>query len=194
GGRGEAEASYDRAVADEARAHPLLDDKIISAQEYQQVRTALAVAKARREQLRIEVERASIRAPFDGSIASRSVDAGNYVRQGTVVFRLVQDDPLKFRGEIPEREVPSVQNEQQVRVAVDAYPGETFLGRVSRVGSASNPQARSLAFEALVPNADHRIRPGFFGRADIVVRRDERAVCVPRSAVTTFAGVTKIFV
>jgi RND family efflux transporter MFP subunit len=79
-------------------------------------------------------------------------------------------------------------------VSVDPYPGETFHGTLSRVGSASNAQARSLAFEALVPNADRRLRPGFFGRAEIVVRRDERAVAVPRSAVTTFAGVTKLFV
>jgi membrane fusion protein (multidrug efflux system) len=190
----EAEAGYDKAVADESRGRPLLDDKIISAQEYEQVRTALAVAKARREQLRIEFERAAIRAPFDGSIAERMVDAGNYVRPGTAVFRLVQDDPLKFRGEVPEREVPSVRPEQPVRVEVDPYPGEQFNGQVSRVGTASNPQARSLAFEAVVPNADHRLRPGFFGRAEIVVRRDDRAVAVPRSAVTTFAGITKLFV
>jgi membrane fusion protein (multidrug efflux system) len=190
----EAQASFEKASADEARGRPLRDEKIISLQEYEIVRTALAVAKARVEQLRIEVERAVIRAPFDGSVAARMVDAGNYVRPGTAVFRLVQDDPLKFRGEIPEREVPSVRSEQPVRVTVDAYAGETFNGIVSRVGSASNPQARSLAFEAVVPNQDHRLRPGFFGRAEIVVRRDERAVAVPRSAVTMFAGVTKLFV
>jgi membrane fusion protein (multidrug efflux system) len=190
----EAEAGFEKSSADEARARPLLQDKIISTQEYEQVRTALAVARARRDQLRIEVERAAIRAPFDGSIALRMIDAGNYVRPGTAVFRLVQDDPLKFRGEIPEREVPSVHAEQRVRVAVDAYPGETFMGQVTRVGAASNPQARSLAFEAEVPNADRRMRPGFFGRAEIVVRKDDRAMAVPRSAVTTFAGVTKLFV
>jgi RND family efflux transporter MFP subunit len=116
------------------------------------------------------------------------------VRPGTAVFRVVQDDPLKFRGEVPERDVPSLQADQAVRVAVDPYPGETFNGTLSRVGTASNPTARSLAFEALVPNGDHRLRPGFFGRAEIVVRKDERAVAVPRSAVTTFAGVTKLFV
>lgn len=190
----EAEASLDKATADETRAEPLVADKIISAQEYEQVRTALAVAKARRDQLRIEVERAIIRAPFDGSIAARLIDAGNYVRPGTAVFRVVQDDPLKFRGEVPERDVPALRAEQAVRVSVDPYPGETFNGTLSRVGTASNPTARSLAFEALVPNGDHRLRPGFFGRAEIVVRKDERAVAVPRSAVTTFAGVTKLFV
>jgi membrane fusion protein (multidrug efflux system) len=190
----EAEANLEKAAADETRAAPLKEEKIISAQEYEQVRTALAVAKAHRDQLRIELERAALRAPFEGGIAARMVDAGNYVRPGTVVFRLVQDDPLKFRGEIPERDVPDVRVDQEVRVGVDPFPGETFTGHVSHVGSASNPQARSLAFEAVVPNGDHRIRPGFFGRGDIVVRRDEAAVAVPRSAVTTFAGVTKLFV
>jgi membrane fusion protein (multidrug efflux system) len=167
----EAEASYEKTFADEAAAGPLKDDGIISVQEWEQVRTALAVAKARRDQLRIEVERAVIRAPFEGSVAARLVDSGNYVRPGTTVFRLVQDDPLKFRGEVPERDVPAVQPDQPVRVTVDPYPGEAFNGAVSRVGSASNPTARSLAFEALVPNADHRLRPGFFGRAEIVVGR-----------------------
>src|SRR5439155_1236366 len=129
-----------------------------------------------------------------GSVAARLVDAGNYVRPGTVMFRLVQDDPLKFRGDVPEREVPALGSGQEVRVRVEAFPSETFVGQVSRVGSASDPAARSLSFEALVPNADHRLRPGFFGHAEVVVAHDERALAVPRSALSTFAGVTKLFI
>src|SRR5262249_28665851 len=91
-------ASLERVVADEAGAGPLRADGVISTQEYEQVRLALEVARARRDQLRIELDRAAIRAPFDGSVAARLVDAGNYVRPGAVMFRLVQDDPLKFRG------------------------------------------------------------------------------------------------
>ena len=190
----EAEASLEKAVADEARARPLRTDGVISTQEYEQIRTALEVARARRDQLRIELDRAAIRAPFDGSVAARLVDAGNYVRPGVVMFRLVQDDPLKFRGDVPEREVPALGAGQQVRIRVDAFPSETFVGQVSRVGSASDPAARSLSFEALVPNGDHRLRPGFFGHAEVVVAHEERALAVPRSALSTFAGVTKLFV
>jgi len=190
----EAEASLEKAVADEARARPLRAEGVISTQEYEQVRTALEVARARRDQLRIELDRVAIRAPFEGSVAARLVDAGNYVRPGTVMFRLVQDDPLKFRGDVPEREVPALGSGQEVRVRVDAFPSETFVGQVSRVGSASDPAARSLSFEALVPNADHRLRPGFFGHAEVVVAHDERALAVPRSALSTFAGVTKLFI
>jgi membrane fusion protein (multidrug efflux system) len=189
----EAEASLAKAVADEGRARPLQAQGVISPQEYEQVRTTLDVVRARRDQLRIQLEHTDIHAPFAASVAARVVDTGNYVRVGTVLFRLVQDDPLKFRGEVPEREVPSLRSGQPVRVSVDAFPGETFTGEVTRIGSAANPVARSLAFEAIVPNGDHRIRPGFFGHGEVVIGRDERALAVPRSALTSFAGVTKLF-
>jgi membrane fusion protein (multidrug efflux system) len=190
----EAEASLAAAVADEGRSQPLRSQGIIAPQEYEKIRTALEVARARRDLLRIELEQATIRSPFAGSVSERLVNLGDYVQPGTAMFRLVQDDPLKFRGELPERDVPALLIGQDVRISVDAYPDETFTGRVSRVGAASDPTARALAFEVLVPNADHRIRPGFFGRGDLVLRRDAHAVAVPRSAVTSFAGVTKLFV
>jgi len=189
----EAEASLEKAAADDSRAKPLRAQGIISEQEYAQVHWAIETARARRDQLRIELDHSSIRSPFDGSVAARMVGLGDYVRSGIVVYKLVQDDPLKFRGEIPEREVPGVEAGQEIRITVDAFPGETFAGRLSRVGSASNPTARSLAFEALVPNVDRRIRPGFFGHGDLVVRKDDGALAVPRSAINTFAGVTKLF-
>jgi len=189
----EAEANLAKAAADAARAEPLRAGGVISTQEYEQVRMALDVARARRDQLRIQLEHTDIRAPMDGSVAARLVDAGNYVKAGTVIFRIVQDDPLKFRGEVPERDVPALRPGQEVRVSVDAFPGETFTGQVSRIGSAANAVARSLAFEALVPNADHRIRPGFFGHGEVVVSHEERALAVPRAALTSYAGVTKLF-
>ena len=190
----ESEASFEKAIADETRAKPLREQGVISTQEYDQVRTSLQVARARRDQLRIQLEHTDIRSPLDASVAVRLVDKGSYVRAGTVIYRLVQDDPLKFRGEVPEREVPSLQAGQEIRIVVDAFPGETFLGKVSRIGSAADPTARSLAFEAGVPNADHRLRPGFFGHGEVVVGKDERALAVPLASLTSFAGVTKVFV
>lgn len=189
----EAVAAFDKAVADEERARPLKSSGVISSAEYERVRTEMEVTKARRDRLRIEVERATLRAPFAGSISARLASLGDYVRPGEVVFRLVQDDPLKFRGDVPERNVPELEVGQTLRITVDAYPGETFLGHVARVAAASDPTARSLAFEGEVPNADHRLRPGFFGRGDIVIRQNERGLAVPRAAVSVFAGVTKVF-
>src|SRR3989442_15052689 len=114
---------------------------------------ALDVARARRDQLRIQLEHTDIRAPMDGSVAARLVDAGSYVRAGTVLFRIVQDDPLKFRGGIPERDVPALRPGQGVRVSVDAFPGETFTGQVSRIGSAAHPAPRPPPLARVGPHA-----------------------------------------
>src|SRR5207253_2986363 len=157
----EAEASLEKAVADEGRGRPLHGNGVISAQEYEQVRTALEVARARRDQLRIQLERAAIRSPLEGSVAARLLDAGCYVKPGTVVFRLVQDDPLKFRGDVPGRDAPALAAGQDVPITVNAFPGEPFVGHGSRVGAPSDPAVRSPASEALVSNEDHRLRPGF---------------------------------
>jgi len=189
----EADASLAQAAGDESRAEPLRTAGIISAQEYERVRMTRDVTRARRDRLRIQLENTTIRAPLDASIAARLVDAGNYVHAGTAVFRVVQDDPLKFRGEVPERDVPMLRPGQGMRIAVDAFPGETFTGHVTRIGSAADAAARALAFEAEVTNTDHRLRPGFFGHGEVIIEKDERALAVPRAAVTMFAGVTKLF-
>ncbi len=78
----EAEATVEKATADDARARPLRAQGVISDQEYTQVRWALDTARARRDQLRIELERAAIRSPFDGSVAARRVNVSDYVRAG----------------------------------------------------------------------------------------------------------------
>ena len=96
----------------------------------------------------------------------------------------------------PEREVPALHaGPGGARHASTPYPGETFTGRVARVGAASDPTARSLAFEALVPNADHRLRPGLL-RPRRRRRRAGRARGrgAAQRASRTFAGVTKVFV
>jgi len=71
----EAEASLAKAAGDAARAEPLRAGGVISTQEYEQVRMALDVARARRDQLRIQLEHTDIRAPMDGSVAARLIEA-----------------------------------------------------------------------------------------------------------------------
>jgi membrane fusion protein (multidrug efflux system) len=55
-------------------------------------------------------------------------------------------------------------------------------------------QTRSLSLEARVPNADGRLRPGFFAKGAVLARKDEAVTFVPAEAVTYFVGITKVFV
>ncbi|GIW44555.1 MAG: MexH family multidrug efflux RND transporter periplasmic adaptor subunit [Candidatus Binatia bacterium] len=190
----EAEANLAKARTDEERARQLVAERVISPQEYEARKTAAQVAEAQRDLLRVTLQHARVLSPIQASVARRFVSVGEYVRPGTPLFTLVVQDPLKLRGDVPERFAPELQSAQPVEVRVDAYPNEVFRGALARISPASNPQNRSVTVEALVPNPDRKLKPGFFANAAIVTRADDRAVCIPQDAVMSFAGVHRVFV
>src|SRR5215510_14022787 len=190
----EIEARLVKARADEARGRELLHASIISAQEYEAMQTAVAVAEAQRDSLNVSLRHKRVRSPLSGSVVKRRVSAGEYVRPGTPLFDLVDDDPLKLRGDVPERFAEEVAVGQPVQIKVDAYPDTVFDGRLMRVSPAANAENRSITVEAEVPNPERKLKAGFFASANIVTRADDQALVVPETAVINFAGVTKLFV
>ncbi|MEO8604119.1 MAG: efflux RND transporter periplasmic adaptor subunit [bacterium] len=190
----EVEARLAKAKADEARGRELIKANVISMQEYEQMQTNVAVAAAQRDGMNITLQHKQVRSPLTGSVVKRLVSVGEYVRPGTPLFDLVADDPLKLRGDVPERFAEELAVGQPVQIKVDAYPNDAFDGRLLRISPAANAENRSIAVEATVPNPDHRLKPGFFVAANIVTRADDEALVVPETAVISFAGVTKLFV
>jgi membrane fusion protein, multidrug efflux system len=190
----EIDARLAKARADEARGRELLSDRIISPQEYESMQTAVAVAAAQRDSLTINLQHKRVRSPLTGSITKRLVSVGEYVRPGTPLFDVVADDPLKLRGDVPERFAEELAVGQPVQIKVDAYPNAVFDGRLLRVSPAANAENRSITVEAEVPNPDRKLKAGFFASANIVTRTDDAALVVPETAIVNFAGVTKLFV
>lgn len=162
----------------------------------QEVRNLVARLENLRAELGIAREKLSdthISAPFAGTVRERLVEVGQYVKEQTPVISLATTNPLKLRAEVPERWFPYVKPGAAVEVTVEAYPGESFPGRVERVARAVNPQSRTVALEAQVANPQERLRPGLFARARLVTSRTEAIVRVPASAVVSFYGVQKVY-
>ena len=190
----EIDARLAKARADEARGRELLKGTIISPQEYESMQTAVAVAAAQRDSLTVNLHHKRVRSPLTGSVVKRLVSVGEYVRPGTPLFDVVADDPLKLRGDVPERFAEELAVGQPVQIKVDAYPTAVFDGRLLRISPAANAENRSITVEVAVPNPDRKLKAGFFASANIVTRADDAALVVPETAVITFAGVTKLFV
>jgi membrane fusion protein (multidrug efflux system) len=190
----EAEAMLSKARADEERAQKLSAKDVISAQELESLRTAAEVAKARRDTLEVAVDHTQVKSPIKGAVAHRFVSVGEYVVPGSKLFSLVALNPLKLRGDVPERFVHEIRVDQPVRVTVDPFADLNFEGKVSRISPASDPQSRSVALEVLVDNFEEMLKPGFFAHAAVVTRQDDRALMIPQEALVSFAGVTKAFV
>ena len=83
----------------------------------------------------------------------------------TEAFRLVINHALKLKVDVPERYTAEVAIDQPVVIHVDAYPGQPFAGRVTRISPAVDPQSRTFAVQINVPNLDGRLRAGGFARA-----------------------------
>jgi membrane fusion protein (multidrug efflux system) len=190
----EIEARLAKAKADNARAQLLRGEGIMSAEEAEKMRTEAVVLEAQLDVVKVKIERTVIRAPLTGVIAARDTAVGAVVKSGETLYKLVQDDPLKFRTPVPERFAGFLKLGQAIRVTVDAYPGRVFTGEITRINPTSETANRSITIEALVPNTERMLRPGFFAKGDLVYDRSGDAVVVPDAALTTFAGVTKLFV
>lgn len=146
-------------------------------------RAALAAARARLALARKTVNDAVIRAPFAGYVSARSVSAGEYVTTATKLATLEKIQPLRLHLQVPEAEAAKLKLGQTVRASLQAYPGETFQGRITAVNAAVNPASRSIMVEATFANADLRLKPGMFATAEIEQGGAQEVVALPRAAV-----------
>lgn len=209
-----AKASLDLAEAEYNRMRSLVDQKVISQSEFDQRRTqleaarqnfqteqnladqsyrSLEAARARVALARKSVDDTSVRAPLTGLVAERIVSVGDYVTRGQRVATVVRIDPLRVELTIPEQHVSLIKIGQQVRLTVDAYPGEEFAATVRFVSPSLRSDQRALTVEAIATNADARLKPGFFATA--LVRQPDAApaLLVPASAVETVAGTSRVY-
>ncbi len=164
-------------------------------------REAVAVAEAAVAQAEAalgmagkRLEDSDVRAPLGGEVQKRFVSGGETLKEKTPLLVLVRTRSLKLGSEIPERFAGEVRAGQTVRVTSDATPGRRFTGRVVRIAPAVDPQTRSFAIEALIPNSDGALKAGAFAKAEVLVRKDAGVPFVPEDAVVSFAGITKVFV
>jgi len=159
-------------------------------QQYQ----ALMAARARVQLARKALADTHVRAPFDGVVGERMVSVGDYVTRGAKIASIMRISPLRLELTVPAQYLKTVQAGRTVHLDVDAYAGEAFTGVVRFVSPALKSDSRSLMVEALVPNADGRLKPGLFATARIEQAEMTPAILIPKAAVTTTGEVSRVFV
>lgn len=162
--------------------------------EAAQAQAEVKAAEAAEAIARLNLDRSRVKSPFAAAVAERLVNAGDYVKIGTPLFRLVNDAELKLVGQVSERYAGRARLGQPVRFTVDAQPGETFEGRVYLVSPAVNTSTRSFVVAAEVSNAAGRLKASTFARGELLIEKNAPTLVVPLEAVVSFAGVTKVFV
>ena len=171
------QASYDLAIQEVARLKALLISNEASKQ--------LAEKK---------LADATIRAPYPGLVKSRDVHPGEYLKVQSPVMVVVRTDRLRSRLAVPERWAGWVKPGADVDLHVEAFPGETFHGRIDRINPSVAQDSRTFEVEAVIDNGTGKLKPGFFVQASIPSEKEEKAIFVPEQAVSYRYGVYKVFV
>jgi len=210
-----AKASLDLADAEFKRMQTLVEQKVISQSEFDQRRTqleaarqsyqtaqnaaeqsyrSLDAARARVVLARKAVADTAVKAPIAGLVVERLVSVGDYVTRGQRVATVVRVDPLRVVLTVPEQHVSLIKVGQQVRLAVDAYPGEEFAATIRFISPALRTDQRALTVEAVASNPDGRLKPGLFATALVRQPDAAAALLVPDAAVETVAGTSRVYV
>jgi RND family efflux transporter MFP subunit len=155
---------------------------------------SLQAARARVALARKAMSDTAVRAPFSGIVGERLVSVGDYVTRGTRVATVVRIDPMRVELTIPEQAVSLVRVGQPVRLTVDAYPNEVFEARIRFVSPSLRADQRALTVEAIMANADGRLKPGLFATASIQQPQSAPALLVPATAVETVSGTSRVYV
>jgi RND family efflux transporter MFP subunit len=151
-------------------------------------------AKSRLDELRITLSNTRIPSPVDGFVGKRFVDPGAFVGPNSPVASVVDIRSVRMVANLVEKDVKRVPTGTSASVEVDAFPGERFSGRVSRVAPVFDPATRTAEMEIEVPNTGFRLKPGMYARVQLTVDTRADALTVPRNAIIDFEGRQGVFI
>jgi RND family efflux transporter MFP subunit len=158
------------------------EDRVGSEIAYLEVKYAAEQTAANLRVLEERLSRTIIRAPFDGVLDNRVIEVGTMVAPGQVVGRVVDLDPVKIMGGVPERYAADVRRGAEARITFDVFPGETYTAPVTFVGSTVNAQNRTFPVEVVMPNPKGLIKPEMVANVSLARRELTDAVVVPQDA------------
>jgi membrane fusion protein, multidrug efflux system len=190
----QAEAQMHKAEATYAHAEAAIPKQLIPQFEYEQDKFELASQRAAYESAKLQLAYTRILAPVDGVIAERSVKLGNLIQVNQNLFRIVGMDPLQAVLNVPERQLGILQPHQTVQLEADALPAKKFAGDILRIAPVVDPASGTFRVTCEFHDKTGALKPGMFGRIEIVYDHRDDALTVPRSALIEEDGETAVFV
>ena len=160
---------------------------------------ALAEAQVNQAKATLEFNKAQlanliILSPMNGGITKRYVDPGTMVKDTTPILTLMDFTEMKMVVNVIEREFIYLQKGQPVKITVTAFPDRVFTGRMEIITPALELQSRTAEIQISIPNPGFVLKPGMFGRAEVILRSNPQAVLIPIQSLCTEVDKDFVFV
>jgi cobalt-zinc-cadmium efflux system membrane fusion protein len=204
--KAEADLANKKAVYE--RARQLYDSKGLALKDLESAESDWRQAQAEAQRATARIKNLSsnsvstaegkfiLRAPIDGVISERQVNAGSEVRPDAVnpLFVITNPKHLWVMVDLPEHQIEKISVGQPISVEVDAYPNEVFPGKVTVISETLDPVMRRFQVRADVDNSQHKLRPEMYARISPIVNTKSKLPRVPNTALFTEGLYSLLFV
>jgi len=178
------EAEAQLARTDLERARDLAMKKVVSSAELDSAQSKFTRLNAVVDQMRSNIAKKSVIAPFDGQLGIRQVNVGQTINAGQQVVALTSLDSVYVDFALPEQNLAKLTKGLEVQVRVDAIPGREFKGKLTAINSMLDPVTRNVPLQATLENPDHALHPGMFAKVDVMLPETKKAIVIPGAAVS----------
>jgi RND family efflux transporter MFP subunit len=160
-------ASLSKSKADFGRYTHLLEQRVAAKadydaakQQYESAQAAVGSSQAAVQQAQVDLDDCKLKSPMSALVLDRKIEVGTLVSPNTVGFQIGDTGKVKVVFGVPGAIVGELKPGAEISATVDAFPGETFKGTISKVAAVADPNTRVFDIEATIPNADARLRVG----------------------------------
>jgi len=188
---------------EEIDVYPKASGKLVDIQveEGERVASDQILAVVDRDIDGVHFQPAEVTSPVRGIVGRVYLDKGARVSppdpgpgMGTAILRIVNMDQVKVVVNVIERDFSKIKLNQKAALSVGAYPDETFTGKITLISPTINPVTRTASVEIIIPNRNHRLKPGMFAQVDIIIREKDDAILIPTYAVLEQSDINKVFI
>ncbi len=179
----QARANLAKAEQEYQRNTELHGKGLLAAGAFENLKFELDALRAAWRLTQLEYSYTEIRAPIDGVVSERLVKVGNTISVNTPMFRVTDLEPIVSYLHVPEKEFGKIAPDQPVFITIDALPGQRFRGVVERISPVVDAGTGTFKVTVEVDEEDTALKPGMFGRLDIVYDSRPARLLVPRPAV-----------
>jgi membrane fusion protein (multidrug efflux system) len=184
----QAQAELSIAMANNKRNQELVAQNFISQRSVDESAANLQVAQAKLALAQATAARLRIVAPFDGVAGIRSVNLGDYLKDGADIVNIEDMEAIFVDFRLPERYQTKLQRGQNASVAIDALPGRSFNAVVQAIDPLVDANGRSVGVRGCIDNRQLQLRPGMFARITTVFSERPEARVIPEEAIVPQGG------
>ena len=185
-GKSDIEAARQKVLQAQAAVKLAVANKSQTPAYLANLRALQAAVNAAQGQLRnaqAQLENTVLRSPINGFVTQRTADPGSTVTAGTPILTVQSLQQVYVTTSIPEEISRGVRYGQTATTVLDAQPGKTYVGKITQVNPAADPQSRQFTVRLTLDNPTGQIKPGMFAHVTFITQRTPNALQIPREAI-----------